>query len=275
MKPAAFDYERPSTVEHAVELLAASDGEARLLAGGQSLVPMMNLRLAYPSTLIDIAGIGELSAIEDRGSSVAIGTGVTHARIEDGEAGDHWGGFLTHVAREIAYRGVRNRGTIGGSLAHADPAADWPVALAALGATVEIAGPQGLRSVDAQDFVTGMFETVLGPDEMIAAVVVPKLSRDARWSFIKVRRKRGAFADALAAVIADPGPGTLRIVVGGVATGFRRLADLEDVAPTALSSTELADRIKAALDEIDPDMDVFHRQLHRVSLARAVQEVSA
>lgn len=275
MKPAAFDYERPSTVEHAVELLAASDGEARLLAGGQSLVPMMNLRLAYPSALIDIAGIADLSAIEDRGSSVAIGTGVTHARIEDGEAGDHWGGLLAHVAREIAYRGVRNRGTIGGSLAHADPAADWPVALAALGASVEIAGPLGLRSVDVHEFVTGMFETVLDPGEMIAAVVVPKLPRAARWSFIKVRRKRGAFADALAAVIADPDAGTLRIAAGGVATGFRRLTQLEDSALASLSPMELATRMETTIDEIDPDMDVFHRRLHVVSLARAVQEVSA
>ena len=259
MKAPAFEYMRPTTVSEAAGLLAASDGDARILSGGQSLVPMMNLRLAYPSALIDIARVAELATIDDRSES-------------DGAAGDHWNGFLAHVAREIAYRGVRNRGTIGGSIAHADPAADWPVALAALGASVEIAGPSARRSVAVEDFVLGMFETGLEPDELVVGVTIPKLSRDARWSYFKVRRKAGAFADALAAVVVDRERGTARVAVGGVATGLRRIDTLECCLLDGADQATTGDRIEAALAAINPDMDAFHSRLHKVSLSRALQE---
>tara|TARA_R110002020_G_scaffold113518_13_gene261133 strand:+ start:26259 stop:27086 length:828 start_codon:yes stop_codon:yes gene_type:complete len=272
VKAPAFEYMRPTTVSEAAGLLAASDGDARILSGGQSLVPMMNLRLAYPSALIDIARVAELATIDDRSESVLVGAAVTHARLEDGAAGDHWNGFLAHVAREIAYRGVRNRGTIGGSIAHADPAADWPVALAALGASVEIAGPSARRSVAVEDFVLGMFETGLEPDELVVGVTIPKLSRDARWSYFKVRRKAGAFADALAAVVVDRERGTARVAVGGVATGLRRIDTLECCLLDGADQATTGDRIEAALAAINPDMDAFHSRLHKVSLSRALQE---
>lgn len=163
MKAPALEFERPASVEEAVGILAGHDGEARIVAGGQSLVPMLNLRMAYAPVLVDIGAIGELRQIEDEGDSVAIGACVTHARMEDGAAGDHWAGMPAFVARDIAYRAVRNRGTVGGSLAHADPAADWPVALSALGGEVEIAGPEGARRVGVDAFCTDVFATVLEP----------------------------------------------------------------------------------------------------------------
>ncbi|MGH6814515.1 MAG: FAD binding domain-containing protein, partial [Hyphomicrobiaceae bacterium] len=133
MKPAAFDYARPATVEEAVAMLAATPG-AKVLAGGQTLGPMLNLRLVQPAVLIDIARIAELADVEEDAGSVTLGATVTHAAIEDRRVKDPTGGFLAEVARGIAYRAVRTRGTVGGSLAHADPAADWLSCLTALGA---------------------------------------------------------------------------------------------------------------------------------------------
>ena len=139
MKPAPFDYARPSTLSDAIALLR-SEGSVKLLAGGQSLGPMLNLRLVQPDLLVDIAAVPELLRIETEGDGLLIGACVTHADIEDGRVPDPTGGALPAVAGAIAYRAVRNRGTIGGSLAHADPAADWPLALAALGADGRVLG---------------------------------------------------------------------------------------------------------------------------------------
>ncbi len=144
MKPAPFDYMRPRDVMEAVRLLGASPG-AKVLAGGQTLGPMLNLRLAQPALLVDITRIPELATVEEDAQSVTIGAAVTHAAIEDGRVPDPTGGFLVRIARGIGYRAVRTRGTIGGSLAHADPAADWLSALTALGADVVIAGPSANR----------------------------------------------------------------------------------------------------------------------------------
>ncbi len=160
MKPVAFDYARPASVAEAVRMLAASP-DAKVLAGGQTLGPMLNLRLAQPALLVDITRIPELAAVSEDADAVTIGATVTHAAIEDGRVPDPTGGFLAHVARGIAYRAVRTRGTIGGSLAHADPAADWLSCLTALGAQVVIAGAAGTRRVNLAGFVRGAMETEL------------------------------------------------------------------------------------------------------------------
>src|SRR5262245_61563170 len=157
MKPAAFDYVRPSTVAEALAALASTPG-ARVLAGGQTLGPMLNLRLAQPPLLVDITRIGELAAVTEEKDAVTVGATVTHAAIEDGRVPDPAGGFLSRVARGIAYRAVRTRGTIGGSLAHADPSADWLTCLTALRAEVVIAGPTGSRRVPLSGFVRGAME---------------------------------------------------------------------------------------------------------------------
>jgi carbon-monoxide dehydrogenase medium subunit len=203
MKPVAFDYARPASVAEAVRMLAA-DPRAKVLAGGQTLGPMLNLRLAQPALLVDITRIPELAAVSEDADAVSIGATVTHAAVEDGRVADPTGGFLARVARGIAYRAVRNRGTIGGSLAHADPAADWLTCLSALGADVTIAGAGGTRNVPLAAFVRGAMETELAGDELLVAVRIPKFSRGARFGFHKICRKTGEFADAIGVAVHDP-----------------------------------------------------------------------
>ena len=141
MKSAAFDYERPKDVSGALKLLT---GESKLLAGGQSLGPMLNLRIVHPSLLIDVRGIDELKQVKEEQGSVTLGACITHSQIEDGRVPDSSRGLMRHVASRIAYRAVRNRGTIGGSLSHADPAADWPTALALLNGVAIVQGQKGI-----------------------------------------------------------------------------------------------------------------------------------
>ena len=192
MKAAKFDYERPADLDGALRLLGGGgDVYAKVLAGGQSLGPMLNLRLAQPGLLVDVTRIPELTRVEDDGEALVLGACVTHAMIEDGKVPDVTGGALPSVAGAIAYRGVRNRGTIGGSVAHADPAADWPTALSALGAEAVVRGPSGSRTVPVSEFIVGVFETVMGEDEILEAIRIPKLSADARWGYYKVCRKPG------------------------------------------------------------------------------------
>ena len=155
MKPAAFDYKRARTLPEAAEFLAAGNGDAKILAGGQSLAPMLNLRLARPHILIDIKRAEGLRELAGDDKVMSIGAGWTHAEIEDGAFEDPTRGLLPYVARGIAYRAVRNRGTIGGSLSHADPAADWISTMAALGATLVAQGADGRSAVCAADTLSG------------------------------------------------------------------------------------------------------------------------
>lgn len=244
MKPAAFGYVRAASVEDAIGHLVAGGGDAIALAGGQSLVPMMNLRLARPEILVDIGGLAELRAAAPDGDALRIGALVTHAAIEDGGVEDATGGFMKHVAGTIAYRAVRNAGTIGGSLAHADPAADWPAALLALGAEVELTGPRGARRVAIDDFLVGPFETARAADELLTAVIVPRHAAGTRWAYVKVNRKAGEFAEALGIAIREPERG-LRVVVGATPTR-PVLIDVKDAADGSVPSTERLREIVAA-----------------------------
>ena len=197
MKPAEFAYARPGSLDEALRLLADNAGRGRLLAGGQSLGPMLNLRLATPELVIDIGKLRELQRVEMTDSMLVIGAGVCHADFEDGRVPDVTGGLLRRVAAGIAYRAVRNRGTIGGSLAHADPAADWPPVMIALGAELDIASTRGRRRIAAADFATGVLATVLEPDEMIEAIQIPHAVGALRWAHYKIAAKPGNFAEIL------------------------------------------------------------------------------
>src|ERR1700720_3425635 len=159
MKPVAFDYERPTSMDVAIKLLGDASLFCKVLAGSQSLGPMLNLRLAQPDLLVDITSIPELAAVTNARDHIEIGACVTHADVEDGRVPDASNGLLPYVAGMIAYRAVRNRGTIGGSLAHADPAADWISVLPLIGADILIAGRNGARSVAAADLVVSSFTT--------------------------------------------------------------------------------------------------------------------
>ncbi len=267
MKPAKFDYERPGTLAAAIALLGEDPAANRVLAGGQSLGPMLNLRLVRPGRLVDVTAIPELTAIERDGEALLLGACVTHAAIEDGRAPDVTNGMLASVAGGIACRAIRNRGTIGGSLVHADPAADWPVCLLALGAEVAIQGGAGERRLPLADFQRGPFETALAPGELLAGVRVPAVSPAARWGYYKFCRKAGEFAETIAAVLDDPEAGVARAVIG--ATDSRPMVIEDGFAPGDGFDAEAAAR---SIDAAGPIADPYTRQLHVTALCRAVRE---
>ncbi|WP_020187560.1 FAD binding domain-containing protein [Methylopila sp. 73B] len=216
MKPARFALERPRDLAAALALLAQAKGAAKVMAGGQSLGPMLNLRLAEPELIVDVSGVAELRHAGRDGDAIVYGACVTHADIEDGRAPDVGPNVMARVASGIAYRAVRNRGTLGGSLAHADPAADWLSSLSALGAEVEIAGPAGRRRLALPAFVTGALSTALEADEILIAVRVPVMNPSSRFGYVKHCRKVGEFAHAIGAVLIDPETATGRAVFGAV-----------------------------------------------------------
>ena len=183
MKAVNFKYARPGDVSAAIALADNADANVKLIAGGQSLGPMLNLRLVQPDLLVDITSIPDLKRFEQKGDVLFIGSCITHADIEDGRVPDVTGGAMRAVAAGIAYRAVRNRGTIGGSLVHADPSADWISALAVLGAQAVIYGPNGERRIPVETFVTGVFECDLDASEILAGVEVRRVSRFARWGY--------------------------------------------------------------------------------------------
>jgi aerobic carbon-monoxide dehydrogenase medium subunit len=216
MKPVAFDYIRPATVGEAIRLLS-DHADAKILSGGQTLGPMLNLRLAQPSLLVDITRIPDLARASEYDDAVHIGATVTHASIEEGRIPGPTGTFLARVARGIAYRAVRTRGTIGGSLAHADPAADWLSCLSALDAQVRIAGPQQHRAESVASFVLGAMEANLAPDEIVSFVRIPKFSSNARFGYHKICRKTGEFAEAIGVAVYDPDREVSRLVASTTA----------------------------------------------------------
>jgi len=250
MKAPVFDYARPKDVAEALKLLAQG---GRAAAGTQSLGPMLNLRVSHPTLIVDIRTLEELRSSTEDENGVTLGACVTHAEIEDRRVPDPTGGFMASVAANIAYRAVRNRGTLGGSFAHADPAADWPTALAMLGATAVIAGPNGRREVAAESFVTDIFTTVLAADELLVAIRIPKRSPRARYGYWKFCRKAGEFAQAIGAALHDPETGESRQVIGAL-NGPPRLVD------DKLSADEMGE-------------DAYSRQLHAVALKRAIAQI--
>ncbi len=279
MKPAPFDYARAASLDEAVALLGGADGEARPLAGGQSLGPMLNLRIARPSLLVDLSPIAALRAVSEDENGVTVGASVTHAAVEDGEVPDVAGGLLHRAASGIAYRAVRNRGTVGGSIAHADPAADWPPVMMALGATLRIRGPDGGRSIDADRFIVDPLTTVLERGEVVEAIRVPRLSASARWGHCKICIKPGDFAESLAVVVRDPdrshcraalaGPTHAPVLLDGVASLIAEADGWSDDLAGAVR--EAASDGIAAAGFAEPG-DRYAVNLHATALARAARE---
>lgn len=258
MKPAPFEHVLATNLADAISQLGAQDG-ARVLAGGQSLGPMLNLRLAQPKLLVQVNRLPELCGVAADADAVTIGACVTHAAIADGLVPDIGNGVLARVADNIAYRAVRNRGTIGGSLCHADPAADWVTVLTALDATVLLEGPGGKRSLRMADFIQGAFRTALLPGEILRAVRVPRMTADARWGYEKACRKPGDFAHAMAAVLLR---GDKRRAVIGALGGKPLLLEGED------ASAEGAARALTGLD-------LVQRHMQLAVLRRAAEQAEA
>jgi aerobic carbon-monoxide dehydrogenase medium subunit len=279
MKPARFAYERPTEIETALDLVAGSGMAARFLAGGQSLGPMLNLRLAQPDLLVDLTAIPDLKRVEERPDALVLGACITHADIEDGRVPDVTSRILPSVASGIAYRAIRNRGTIGGSVSHADPAGDWITCLAALGASIIARSRSGSRTVAIEDFVEGAFQTNLGDAEMVEAVLVPRSSATARWGYYKITRKSGDFADAMAAVHHDAERGVCRAVIGATDARPIILADAGTALFGGRPESGLAGSLMTAvvddlLGRAFPD-DLIARHLHLVALRRAAAMADA
>jgi aerobic carbon-monoxide dehydrogenase medium subunit len=273
MKAARFDYLRAGHVAEALAALANTEG-AKLLAGGQSLGPMLNLRLVRPALLVDVSRLEALQQLEDVDRAWRVGAGVSHARLEDMSGRLPGGEMLCEVAAAIAYRSVRNRGTIGGSLAHADPAADWPVALAALGASVNIRGPTP-RSTLVERFIEGAFTTTLAASEIIETIDVPKLSRGGRYGFYKFCRKTGEFAEASAAAVFDPETGVARIFLGSLRGVPQPLTSLaQDVAKHGRSAAS-PEAVTQALTQTVGDLDAVERAMAAAAVTRALMRVFA
>ncbi len=265
MKSAAFNYVRAASVEQAIGALSsAGDAYSKLLGGGQSLGPMLNLRLVQPEHLIDLSKLPALRQWSVQDETLRIGAGVRHAEVEDGKLEDVTRGLLPHVAGGIAYRAVRNRGTIGGSLAHADPAADWVATMRLLDAGLRLQGPDGERVLAAREFFLGAFTTAMHEHEVLVGIDVPVFSGSARWAYQKLCRKPGEFAEALAAIWVDPPKGVYRMVVGAL-SGVPLLIEGES-ALEALRSD--AGRL-AALDKAGVS-DPVQRQQQATIMRRAL-----
>lgn len=282
MKPAEFAYARPGSLDEALRLLADNAGRGRLLAGGQSLGPMLNLRLATPELVIDIGRLRELQRLETVDGLLVIGAGVCHADIEDGRVQDVAGGLLRRVAAGIAYRAVRNRGTIGGSLAHADPAADWPPVMIALGAELEIASVRGRRRVGAADFATGVLATVLEPDEMIEAIRIPRAASKPRWGHHKIAAKPGDFAESLAVVaIHNNGTGARAVLAGRTQTPCLLPETGRAIAGVRAWSSDQHAAIAKALDSdlarqgVSTGLSPEDRAIYLACVSRAAREAIA
>ena len=271
MKPSPFEISRPGTLDAAQAALRGDDHGTKLISGGQSLGPMLNLRLARPARLVDVTALPGLADLRQTETHVEIGAAVTHARIEDGEVSDPIAGMLRHVAAGIAYRAVRNKGTIGGSLCHADPAADWVTAMTALGAVLVVRGSTGAREIAMAGFMLGAYRTAMAEDEVLTTIRIPRYSDQARWGYYKICRKVGEFADAIAAFVADPESRTCRAVFGS--TGGAPLVSTELARQIATTgAVPPLDTVKTVLR--DSGLTLSDVKIHQLAIAhsRAVTE---
>jgi aerobic carbon-monoxide dehydrogenase medium subunit len=273
MIPAAFDYEPATSVDNALELLGSRD-DAKLLAGGHSLLPLLRLRVTRPSLLVDVGGLTELSYVRDAGAFIAIGALTRHHDVATAPLLQEHNPLVSYAASLIGDPQVRHRGTIGGSLAHGDPASDMPAVLLALKAEIDIAGENGVRWVSAEDFFRGPFETAVGAGEMVTEVRVPKLSGDHVWSYLKFRRRAQDWATVGVVAVArftdhdvsDPGV----TLVNMAPTPVRARA-----SEAAWAAGEDAGAVAA--DGTDPPSDTngsaeFRRHLVQVLVRRAIEE---
>jgi len=285
MKPAAFRYHAPKTVDEAVALLAeVAPQDGRVLAGGQSLVPTMAFRLAKPTHLVDINGVAGLDLIEAAGGKLKIGACVRHAAFERPVCDGPLGKLLADVMRHIAHYPIRNRGTFCGSLAHADPASEWCLVLAALDGEVVAKSAHGERVIAARDFFKGIMTTALRDDELLVEARLPLLSADTRCGFYEFSRRAGDFAMAAALGIYRVEGGKMvepRVAVGGAEPNPRRIAQAEaklaGAAPGDAAFRAAADAAMTAVDAMEDATTTaeFRRDLVLAVTRRALERAAA
>ncbi|MFL6058358.1 MAG: FAD binding domain-containing protein [Rubrobacteraceae bacterium] len=279
MIPLAFDYEVAESVDHAIDLLGQHGDEAKLLAGGHSLLPIMKLRLAAPAVLVDLGRVEELRYVRDEGETIAIGAMTRHADVEHNSLLQEQCGLLAYTASLVGDPQVRHRGTIGGSISHGDAASDLPSALLALEGQFVIKGAGGERTVAADDFFKDYLETDLAPDEVLTEIRVPRLGSNTGWSYKKFNRRARDWAVVGAAAVVEKSDGS----VGAARIGLTNMGSTPlraSAAETALSGADassIAEATQNADEGTSPSSDIaasaeYRRHLARVLARRAVEE---
>jgi aerobic carbon-monoxide dehydrogenase medium subunit len=285
MKPAPFKYFAPTTTDEALALLAEHGDAAKVLAGGQSLTPMMNFRLVTPSVLIDLNRIAELSYIREHDGHLAIGAMTRQRAVERDPRIASRAPLIAETMPFVAHPQIRNRGTFGGSLAHADPAAELPAVAIATSSKLKVKSIKSERWVEARDFFTGLFSTVLGPDELLMEIMIPPMPARTGYAFREMSRRHGDYAlagVACAVALDDRGAcADARIVLIGLGT---QPIDARGVARQLVGAKPDADAVRAAAEavdaEIDPGSDIhasaeFRRHLAKVLTRRALEAAAA
>ena len=274
MIPAPFDYIRAQTLDEALAALASGE-DAKVLAGGHSLIPAMKLRLAQPKTVVDLGRISDLSYIREMDGKLAIGAMTTHFDIESSALLKEKCPLLPEAAAQIGDVQVRNRGTIGGSLVHADPAADWPAPILALDAEMEIAAPSGWRTVPAREFFVALMQSVVQPNEILVEIRVPTTGLSV--AYVKFAQKASGFAIAGVAAVVDQSAKTVGIGVTGVANkAFRATSVEEALRGKILTPQAIAEAAGKAADGVEALNDIhasaeFRAHLARVNTRRAIE----
>lgn len=274
MKPAKFDYCAPESVAEVLEALRSRGAEAKLLAGGQSLVPLLNFRLSRPAILVDLNRTSELAFIRDEGDHITIGAMTRQRTIEESEIVRGRAPLLWEATRNIGHLPIRSRGTIGGSLANADPAAEDPAVAIALDFTMVVASHRGRRRIPAQDFFRGLLTAALEPDELLVEIDVPVAPKGSGAAFEEISRRRGDFALAGVAaqvVVADDRRVSARLAACGVGAGPVRLRGAEAiVARDGLTDKAIDAAAAAAAGEVSPSSDIHASADYRRKLASAM-----
>lgn len=272
MKPPPFNYVRAISIDDAVAKLAASGGEAKLIAGGQSLMPMLNFRLLAPETLVDISRLEDLRRIEEVSGGLRIGAGVRHRQLLESSLILERFPVISSAMTHVAHLAIRNRGTIGGSLCHADPAAELPMLALLLEATLTAVGPGGERTIRAADFFEFSLTTCLEEDELVTSIFLPELPNGAGWGFTEVARRHGDFALAGAAAIVAGSD--VRLAVMGVHETPLRIAEAETVLAGGGSVEEAVSAVRSTVepaDDLQASAD-YRRHLVGVLAGRVIRQ---
>ena len=279
MIPLAFDYEVAESADHAVQLLGQYGDEAKLLAGGHSLLPIMKLRLAAPTVLIDIGRVNDLKYVRDEGEHIAIGAMTRQSDLEVNPILQEHCGLVSYTASLVGDPSVRHRGTLGGSLSHGDAASDLPTAIRALDAELVVQGSSGQRTIAAADFFQDYLQTTLEPDEILTEIRVPKLSSNAGWSYKKFNRRAQDWAVVGAAAVVERSNGTIssaRIGLTNMGSTPVRATSTEN-ALSGADPGSVAEAANMADEGTEPSSDIaasseYRRHLARVLTKRAVEE---